>query len=94
METIIPRNDPSSESTNEWKGTKAPFIPGRDVENRVGAETGVSPLNEWGASAGESAPFRPPENEINISASTENRSAKFKNPQVKQDEGAGAGQYQ
>lgn len=74
------------ESSNEWKGVKsATQMAG--AENREGNESGVSDTAGRGTSAGESAPFTPPQNEINISASTENRSAKFKNPQVKDDPG-------
>lgn len=57
------------------------------VENGAGNETGVSPQGEWGTTAGEHAAFKNPSGEINISASTENRSAQFKNPQKKQDGG-------
>jgi len=81
------------ESSNEWKGHKTAYQMD-DVGNREGAESGVSPESEWGTSAGESAPFMAPQNEINISASTENRSAKFKYPQVSDDQGAGADQYE
>lgn len=81
------------ESSNESSVIKTPFQMA-GVENREGAESGVSPESEWGATAGESAPFAPPPNEINISASEENLSAQYKYPSKSQDEGAGANQYE
>ena len=81
------------ESSNESSYDKKPFMMA-SVENKGGDESGESPENEWGAASGESAPFTPPANEINISASEENLAAKYKTPSVNQDQGAGAGQYE
>ncbi len=59
-------------------------------ENAAGNESGVTTLIPP-----TTAVFAPPANEINISASTENRSAKFKYPSVSEDvPSAGQGQYQ
>lgn len=61
-------------------------------ENTAGNESGETVLIPG---TGESAPFAPPANEINISASTEDRGAQYVYPQVKQDvPSAGQGQYQ
>ena len=81
------------ESSNEWKGHKTPYQMA-STQNREGAETGESPESDWEATSGESVAFKPPANEINIQASMENRSAQFKNPQAKQDQGPGANQYE
>lgn len=54
------------------------------VENASGAQSVVSSEGEWGASAGTSTPVSQAPS-INGSASTENRSAQFKNPQNKQN---------
>lgn len=91
METVVGSNQ--GESSNEWKGHKTPFQMA-DTQNREGAETGVSPESEWQAAAGESAPFAPPANEINITASTENRSAKWKNGEGIGRKSDGETQYQ
>lgn len=54
-------------------------------ENASGEQSGVSPEGEWGATATQNGRVSNVPDYINISASTENRSAKFKNPQNKQD---------
>ena len=81
------------ESSNESSYDKKPFMMA-SVENKGGDESATSDTAGLGTSAGESAPFTPPANEINITASTENQSAKFKAPNVSQDQGAGANQYE
>lgn len=105
MPDII-RGSNQGESSNEWKGTKSPYQMA-DVGNREGAESGVSPENEWSTTAGESyssVEYRVQEgsnadvaNSLKVGpndASSENRAAKFKYPQTSQDQGAGANQYE
>ncbi len=80
------------ESSTQDNEVKKPYLmstPG----NLEGSESGVSPEGEWEASAGESTPASQKDEGINISASGENLSAKYKYPRVSQDQGAGAGQY-
>lgn len=80
------------ESSTQDNVVKQPYMMSQPG-NLQGAESGQSPEGEWSASSGTQATFMPPANEINVSASTENLSAKFKAPRVSQDQGAGAGQY-
>lgn len=80
------------ESSTQDNEVKSPFMMAKPG-NLNGAESGESPESEWGATSGQSVPFAPPSNEINISASMENLSAKFKYPGKSQDQGAGANQY-
>jgi hypothetical protein len=78
METITPRNAPGSQAMTQDNVVKAPvYMP--TPENTAGNESGVSNTAGMGTTAGTQAIFQAPTNNINISASTENRSAKFKN---------------
>ncbi len=83
------------ESSNEWKGDKTPFQMAR-VENEDGNESGVSDTAGLGSTAGETMASKGPQGNdgINGTASTENRAAKYKYPQVSDDQGAGANQYE
>jgi hypothetical protein len=79
-------------SSNEWKGYKTPFmLP--SCENHDGAESGVSDTAGRGAV---SATYTGPSgnNGINGTNSEENLSARFKYPNVSEDQGAGANQYE
>lgn len=61
-------------------------------QNTAGNESGETTMIPG---TGESAPFQNPSGVINADYSSENRSAKFKNPSVTQDIPGGAGnQYQ
>lgn len=106
MEKVIPRNDPSSESMtqdNVWK--KNTMLP--QVENYDGNESGPSTTAGLGAPTGQVGTAvdyavkdvnqtngtRQPY--LNISASEENRAAKFKYPTKSEDvPDAGRNQYQ
>lgn len=54
-------------------------------ENTAGNTSGESSTAGMGTSSGEQAIFAPPSDEINGSASGENRSAQYKYPSVSQD---------
>ncbi len=90
METIIPRNSPDSQSMTQDNVVKAPvYMP--KPENLPGNESGVSTTAGLGTTAGQQSTgvdyavkdtnqtntTRQPY--LNIEASSENRSAKFKN---------------
>ncbi len=92
-EKIVGSNQ--GESSNEWKGDKTPFQMD-SVANEDGSESGISETAGLGTSAGEAmAPSGPSGNDgINNTASSENESAKYKYPNVSQDQGAGANQYE
>lgn len=94
METVGGTNQ--GQSSTQDNEVKKPFLTEFTVQNTEGTESSESPENEWGASSGKRAPQASPTGNdgINGTNSEENRSAKFKNPQVKQDEGAGAKQYE
>jgi len=77
------------ESSNEWKSKKSAVVVGM-VENSGGAQSGVTSL----ISGGDHTVSIENDLGINPGASTENRSAKYKNPMVKQDVGMeGDNQY-
>lgn len=80
------------ESSTQDNEVKQPYMMAQPG-NLSGNESGQSPEGEWGTSSGTQAPAQNPSGVINGSASSENRSAKFKAPNVSQDQGAGANQY-
>ena len=71
----------SSTQDNQVKRPTQMGVP----ENLGGVESGESPQGEWGAASGIHPIDAGSPAQINITASTENQSAKFKNPQAKQD---------
>lgn len=81
------------ESSSKDNEVKKPYLMDKPG-NLEGNESGESPENEWGATTGEKTPASQKDEGINISASTENLSAKFKYPNKSQEQGAGSGQYQ
>ncbi len=90
METIIPRNAPSSQAMTQDNEFKSPvYMP--KPENLAGNESGVSNTAGMGTTAGQNLTgveysIKPPTTAnsertayLNTTASPENRSAKFKN---------------
>lgn len=106
METVIPRNSPDSQSMTQGQIVKKPVLE-RTVKNAEGNESGESTTAGLGTTTGQQStavdyqvrdvnqrnatkqPY------INISASEENRAAKFKYPTVTEAiPEAGRNQYQ
>ncbi len=106
METVIPRNDPSSKAMTQGQVVKQPcYMP--TAENAEGNQSGVSTTAGLGTTSGLSSDSvdysvkdvnqmnatRQPY--LNIPASEENRAAKFKYPSVSEDvPDDGRNQYQ
>ncbi len=79
MEKVIPHNDPSSEMVTQDQEVKQPYqMPTAD--NAAGNESGTTTLIGAPIAVNLDASFG-----LNIDASSENRSAKFKYPNVSQD---------
>ncbi len=90
MDTVQPRNSPSSQSMTQDNVVKAPFMM-PTPDNLAGNESGETTLIGAPIPVNLDASYG-----LNIEASSENRSAKFKNGEGGPafDPGAGAGQYQ
>lgn len=109
MDKVIPRNNPSDQSMTQDNVVKGHFmLP--DADNLMGNESGVSDTAGRGTTSGESTTaveykITPPTmnnsmrpEQLNITASPENRSAKWKNGEGRAPWDAGAaemdnGQY-
>ena len=85
-------NQGASSNETAWDKTNTQ-LPG--IENKEGNESGASMTAGYGATPTQSGtPFMAPDNELNITASEENRSAQFKYPRKSQDVGEfGNNQY-